>query len=179
EPRSKEARRTEAFPVTAALPPASLRLNELLATRDSSLALVLAALTRIADGDGRARFGDLAVAYREEFLRLIEHRRGASAQQSGSLSVDEARTHLGNSVLPRLAVLQLVTFPTGVLWSEAPVAFSPAVWLDVSADRALVLQQLVEIAEHAVAKAEAVSGDHPRVRNASRLEAQHLVKVYK
>ena len=50
------------------------RLKDLFATRDSSLALAVAALAHVADDQGRAPFGDLAVAYRDEFLKLPEHR---------------------------------------------------------------------------------------------------------
>jgi len=157
----------------------SLRFTELLATRDSSLALVVAALARVADAQGHTTFGELAVAYREEFLKLRVHTMGANAPDAGSLSVDEARTHLGNSVLPRLAVLQLVTFPAGVLWSEAPVAFAPDAWSDLAADREGAARQFLAVAEQAVARAEAASGEHPRVRGGSVLEAHHLAKVYK
>jgi len=159
--------------------PSALPLHDLLATRDSSLALVLAALVRIGDAEGRTSFGDLAVAYREDFLRLREHARGTTTPQAGSLSVDEARTHLGSSVLPRLAVLHLVSFPSGALWNEAPVALATSAWREIAADRETAIRQLVEIAEQAVARAEATTGDHPRVRDASRLEARNLVKVYK
>jgi lipopolysaccharide export system ATP-binding protein len=79
--------------------------------------------------------------------------------------------------MPRLAVLHLVTFPTGVLWSEAPIALATPVWREIAADRDSAIRQLVEIAEQAVARAAA--GAHPRVRDASRLEARRLVKVYK
>src|SRR6266581_6288859 len=51
--------------------------SDLFATRDSSLALAVAALARIADDQGRATFSDLAVAYREEFLKLRAHAKGA------------------------------------------------------------------------------------------------------
>jgi lipopolysaccharide export system ATP-binding protein len=157
----------------------SVHFAELLATRDSSLALVVAALARIADAGGRSTFAELAVAYREEFLKLRAHTKGATPGDAGSLSVDEARTHLGTSVLPRLGVLKLVSFPAGVLWSEAPVAFGPDAWSEIDADREGAARQFLAVAEQAVARAEAVSEDHPRVRGGSMLEAQHLVKVYK
>ncbi|HYT63790.1 MAG TPA: hypothetical protein VEL50_07805, partial [Gemmatimonadales bacterium] len=64
------------------------RFADLFTTRDSSLALAAAALTRIADDSGRATFSDLAVAYREEFLKLRAHAKG-EAQDAGSLSVDD------------------------------------------------------------------------------------------
>ena len=104
------------------------RLAELLATRDSSLALAAAALARIADAQGRATFGALAIAYREEFLKLRAHTKGSAlaSPEAGSLSVDDARTYLANSVLPRLGTLKVLVIPAGALWSEAPIGFAAA-----------------------------------------------------
>ena len=154
------------------------RFADLFATRDSSLALAAAALTRIADDSGRATFSDLAVAYREEFLKLRAHAKG-EAQDAGSLSVDDARAYLATSVLPRLAMLKLIVLPMGALWGDVPVAFAPDVWAGMPSDRASASAHFLELAEETVARSESVSGEHPVVRGGSRLEAQHLVKAYK
>jgi len=53
------------------------------------------------------------------------------------------------------------------------------VWAGVTADRAGTIRSLVAAAEHAYARAEAVSGEHERVADASVLEAAGLVKSYK
>ncbi|HEV8304811.1 MAG TPA: LPS export ABC transporter ATP-binding protein, partial [Gemmatimonadales bacterium] len=157
------------------------RLAELFATRDSSLALAAAALARIADEQGRTSFGALAVAYREEFLKLRAHAQGAAlpVPEAGSLSVDDARAYLSTSVLPRLAMLKVLVLPAGALWSEAPVAFASDVWASMPAERGAAAERFLEIAEQTLARSEAVSGEHPVVRGASRLEAQQLVKSYK
>jgi lipopolysaccharide export system ATP-binding protein len=151
---------------------------DLFATRDSSLALAAAALVRIADEQGRASFSDLAVAYREEFLKLRAHAKG-ELPDAGSLSVDDARAYLATSVLPRLAMLKLVVLPMGALWGDAPVAFAPEVWAGVPADRAAAAQHFLLLAEETVTRSESVSGEHPVVRGGSRLGAEHLVKAYK
>jgi lipopolysaccharide export system ATP-binding protein len=166
---------------SGALPPLSPepRLAELFGAHDPSLALAAAALIRIADERGGATFGDLAVAYREEFLKLRAYAKGSSLPEAGSLSVDDARTHLQSSVLPRLAVLKILAVPTGVLWSEAPVGFSPEVWTEIPADRERAATQLLQAAERAVMRAEAASGEHRQIAGASLLEAFNLVKVYK
>ena len=157
------------------------RLAELLATRDSSLALAAAALARIADAEGRATFGALAVAYREEFLKMRAHAKGSAlaSPEAGSLSVDDARTYLSTSVLPRLATLRVVVLPALPLWSEALVAFAADVWGDMPEEREAAARHFLEVAEQTLARSEAVSGEHAAVRGASRLEAQHLVKTYK
>jgi lipopolysaccharide export system ATP-binding protein len=157
------------------------RLTDLLATRDSSLALAAAALARIADVQGRSTFGALAVAYREEYLKLRAHSKGSALPpaEAGSLSVDDARTYLSTSVLPRLATLKVLVLPAGALWSDAPVGFAPDVWAEMPAEREAAARRFLEIAEQTLARSEAVSGEHPVVRDASRLEAQHLAKTYK
>ena len=154
-------------------------LAELLATGSSSLTLGVAALARVADARGQASFGDMATAYREEYLKLQEQTMGARAPEPGLLSGDDVRTHLGNSVLPRLAELRVVTLPTGALWSEAPVAFAPDIWRDFPDARYEWIEQFLDAAKRAVAHDEAVSADHSHVGGASILEAHHLVKTYK
>ena len=151
-----------------------MSLADLLAGRDASLALGAAALARSADSAGRAPFGDLAVAYREAFLRLRAAHGGMT--DAGSLSVDEARAHLETSVLPRLAVLKLISLPTGKLWSEAPVTFAPAIWAELSAtgDGA---DRLYAAAEQAYSRAE--SHAPAATAGGSVLEARGLVKSYK
>ncbi len=98
---------------------------------------------------------------------------------AGSLSVDDARAYLANSVLPRLAMLKVLVLPMGALWGDVPVAFHPEVWASVAADRPAAAQYFLAQAEDTVARSEAVSGEHPVVRGGSRLEAQRLVKAYK
>ena len=154
------------------------RFSDLFATRDSSLALAAGALARIADDQGQAAFSDLAVAYREEFLKLRAHAKGEMVD-AGSLSVDDARAYLATSVLPRLAMLKVLVLPMGALWGDVPVAFAPDVWASMPAERSAAAQRFLALAEDTVARSESVSGEHPVVRGGSRLEAQHLVKAYK
>jgi len=154
------------------------RFSDLLARSDSSLALATGALARIADDQGRASFSELAVAYREEFLKLQAHAKG-EVPDSGSLSVDDARAYLATSVLPRLAMLKVLVLPMGALWGDVPVAFAPEIWASVAPDRPAAAQYFLALAEQTVARTESVSGEPEVVRGGSRLEAQHLVKAYK
>jgi lipopolysaccharide export system ATP-binding protein len=155
------------------------RFTELFSARDSSLALAAAALARVADDAGRTSFGNLAVAYRDEFLKLRVHSKGAALPDAGSLSVDDARAHLATSVLPRLAMLQVIVLPVGMVYDDTPVAFAPDVWIGLSAMRDVAAQRFLELAEETVARSEAISEPHAQVRGGSRLESQHLVKAYK
>jgi lipopolysaccharide export system ATP-binding protein len=154
------------------------RFADLFTAKDSSLALAAGALARIADDQGRASFSDLAVAYREEFLKLRAHAKG-EMPDAGSLSVDDARAYLATSVLPRLAMLKVLVLPMGALWGDVPVAFAPDFWAGMPADRAAAAQHLLALAEDTVARSESVSGEHPVVSGGSRLEAHNIVKAYK
>ena len=135
------------------------RVGAVLAAKDSSLALAAGALARVADPQGSAPFTELAVAYREEFLKLRAHAKGAAEpQDAGSLSVDDARSYLATSVLPRLAMLKVIVLPMGALWGDVPIAFAPEVWADMSADRPAASQYFLALAEETLARSESVSG---------------------
>jgi lipopolysaccharide export system ATP-binding protein len=165
--------------MTGPATPGPGHLATLLAARDSSLPLVAAALARVADERGRAPFGELAVAYREEFLQLRAHSRGASLPELGGLSVEEFATNLRTSTLPRLALLKVVGYPVGVPGDATPIAFTPEAWAELSADRAGAADRLLAAAERAVARAESASGEHRVVSGGSLLEAHGLVKIYR
>ena len=154
------------------------RLPDLLAARDSSLPLAAAALARMADEHGRTTFGELALAYREEFLKLRARAGGTGLPELGGLSVEEFRTSLRTSVLPRLGLMQAVTYPAGLLDEDSPVAFTPEAWAELRADSGTA-DRLLEAAERALARAESPSGASHRVAGGSLLEAHGLVKTYK
>jgi len=161
-------------------PADDLRMPALLAARDSSLPLAAAALAQVADEHGAASFGQLAVAYREEFLRVRARVRGTAQSESGSLSVDDSRDNLRGSVLPRLALDRIVTLPAGPWWDDTPIAFAPDLWGQVAADRAGIAARLLDAAVETLARAE-TGGAAPqaRVSGGSRIASQGLVKAYK
>jgi lipopolysaccharide export system ATP-binding protein len=151
----------------------------LLASRDSSLPLAVAAIVQVADDHGLAPLGPLAVTYREDFLRVRAQVRGTTLPESGSLSVDDARTNLRASVLPRLELERIVTLPTD--WhDEARVSVTPELWAAVAPDRAGVVARLLEAAARALERAE-TAGATPTapVAGGSRIESHGLVKAYK
>ena len=162
--------------------PAPQHLAELLAERDSSLPLAAAALARVADALGRTTFGELATAYREEFLQLRTYARGASLPELGGLALEDFGASLRTSVLPRLGMMKVVTYPVGPLVEATPVAFTPELWAGLQpagAGGQSAADRLLEAAQAALARAEATSGAYKRVEGGSLLEAHGLVKIYK
>src|SRR5256712_239218 len=160
-------------------PVSSRHLADLIAARDSSLPLAAAALARVADEQGHAPFSQLAIAYRKEFLTLRAHSREGGLTELGGLSVEEFRTSLRTSVLPRLALMKVVTYAAAALGDSALIAFTVDAWAEIAADRAMSADRLLDAAERALARAEPVGDDRPAVSDGSRLTASGLLKVYK
>jgi lipopolysaccharide export system ATP-binding protein len=161
------------------LPPARTamaRIEALLAARDSSLPLAAAAILQAADDRGVAPFGALAVAYREEFLQVRARVRGTSLEESGSLSVDDARDNLRTSVLPRLELEQVVDLP-GEWRDDAGVSVHADLWPLLAPDRASVTARLLAAAAATLERAETPGA--PAVQRGSRIESRGLVKAYK
>ncbi len=128
--------------------------------RDASQPLAMAAFLRTADQDGTVRFGDLAVAYREEYLEL-ERRIKGDAVGAGTLSVDEVRSYLSQSVLPRLATEGMLADLPEVIDDTAPVRVNPTAWAGLYADlegaRAALLAQAEDILRTMEARPEPVA----------------------
>ncbi|MGH7754247.1 MAG: hypothetical protein ACREN5_15685, partial [Gemmatimonadales bacterium] len=104
-------------------PPPAPELRQMLAHRDPSLALAVAALLRRAGPDGAVLFGELAVAYTEDYLDLRRRTLDERLPEGGVLSVDQVRGHLMTSVLPRLVtdgvlepVPEAVEYDTRLQW---------------------------------------------------------------
>jgi lipopolysaccharide export system ATP-binding protein len=154
-------------------------LDALFDARDSSLPLAAAAIVQVADEHGLVPLGALAVAYREAFLQVRAQVRGTDLPESGNLSVDDARSNLWGSVLPRLALEGMITLPAS--WHEgASLRVVPSIWPTVAPDRASVISRLLEAAARALERAE-TAGAAPAapLAGGSRIESYGLVKAYK
>jgi len=153
------------------------RLRASFGGKDPSLPLVAAALLTHADEFGAVRFADLAVAYRENYLRLQQLAWGEAVRQRGALSVDEVRRHLQASVLPRLAGEGIIQPQPERLEETDAIALSPTVWEALKDRTAAASAELIEIALAAVRSAEAV-GTEVEI-SGSTLTASGLVKSYR
>jgi lipopolysaccharide export system ATP-binding protein len=153
------------------------RLRASFEGKDPSLPLVAAALLTHADEFGAVSFADLAVAYRENYLRLQQLAWGEAVRQRGALSVDEVRRHLQASVLPRLAGEGIIQSPPERLEESDAIALSPTVWEALKDRTAAASAELLEIALAAVRAAEAV-GTEVEI-SGSTLTATGLVKSYR
>ena len=159
------------------LPPKIRSILEQHATGDRSLVLALESLVRAAGPDGVATINDVAICYRLDHLAMIRAEGLDADAMAGRLSLDEVRTHLAASVLPRLAAEGvLVLPPEGLKAPDARVRLTDALWAQVAPARAEVADTL----RH--------TGEQPIVGRPSRqvstiggsvLQAERLVKMYR
>lgn len=153
-----------------------------LHARDPSVCLAVAALLKCVDAAGATQFGQVAVAYREDYLAALRVAAGeAGRPDPGTLSVDEVRRHLATSVLPRLATEGILEEPLRGWTDETTAQFRPAVWelLGVSSETrqtlldAASLGMITHSTGERAARREAVAPE-----SASRLEGTGLTKTY-
>ena len=104
--------------MTAPLGPQQVHLLvDRLARGDRSTALALRALIAAADDDGYATIDRVAVLYRQDHLSAQRAAGRDAEREAGELSMDQVRSHLVTSVLPRLASEHVVALQASDLMS--------------------------------------------------------------
>jgi lipopolysaccharide export system ATP-binding protein len=147
-----------------------------IAEGDRSLALLMGCLLASADDSGAALLNEVAIAFRDRHLRLVRAEGRDAERESGRLSLDEVRTYLGRSLLPRLQREGVVEMPpVDSMGPEAEIAIAPAVWSRVGAYRTELAQSLVDLGQRPSGAVSVPLADVGQ----SVLEAQGLVKVYR
>ena len=162
--------------MTPPFPPRIQQLIDHLARGDRSTALALHALITVAGPDGCASLNEIAIHYRDDHIAALRAEGKDAEGEAGRLGLDEVRTHLAGSVLPRLASEGAVVLPqSGLTPSEAKVRLVEAVWADIAPHRGAVAEVLKHSGEFAVTEPAAPAPATAR----SVLEAQGLVKMYR
>ncbi len=144
----------------------------LLAERDASLSLALAALVHGSDTDGSVPLDQLVMAYRSTFLSAVETIPGLPRSE---LSGEQLRESLTESVLPRLADGGWITDESGAGW--AVVRATSRWWPDAVADRSAALAHLLAAAQEGHDRHEA--GGATPVGEGSVLEGTGLCKSFR
>ncbi len=152
---------------------------EQAARGDRSVVLALHALLSVAGDDAAARFNDVAIVYRDDYLASLRATGRDAEREAGRLSLDEVRKHLAESVFPRLAAEGLVTTPDeGILAPDAMLRVGERLWAEVRAARQEVAEAIRATGEHVAVAGEADRGAHP-APSGSILKADGLVKKYR
>ena len=164
--------------------PARIRaLLEHFAPHDRGPVMATHALFASADPQGMARFDEVARVYRDDYL-LLEKAAGRDADRAaGTLSLDEVRAHLRDSLLPRLVAEGLITLPSsGLDQPGAKVQVVGDMWDGVKSNRERITEEVKRRSTQGVA---IQTGRVPiftpatQAKLTARLEAKGLVKTYK
>jgi lipopolysaccharide export system ATP-binding protein len=166
------------------LPSRIRALIEHFAPHDRSPVMAMNAIFAVADwATGAARFDEVAVIYREDYL-LLERAAGRDAERAaGELSLDQVRAHLRDTLLPRLVADDVITLPAaGLDQPGAKLQVVPRVWEHVKDRREQVTSEVrrrtTEVVRVQTGRAP-VFTPATQARLTSRLEAKGLVKTYK
>jgi lipopolysaccharide export system ATP-binding protein len=151
------------------------RLVEQAAQGDFSTKVALGALVSAAREDGGATLNEIAIRYRDIYLLALREEGRDAAHEAGRLGLDEVRSHLAASVLPRLASMGTIILPQGGLRSpDARVRIIERLWQEIAPLKAEVAETIRHTGEY-----QAVTGNG-RPRGArSLLQADGLVKMYR
>jgi lipopolysaccharide export system ATP-binding protein len=148
--------------------------------RNPSLPLALAAFLRVAASDGTVAFGDLAVAYREDYLALERQTGYVGEGGGGALSMDEVRRFLASSVLPRLAGDGFITAAPGPEADDAVrVRMPDERWLEFVPEREGRRLAFLEVAADRLAAAAAAAVVEAPAPAGSVLQGRGLTKAYR
>ena len=145
---------------------------------ERSSVLALEALVRIADDSGSATLNDIAIGYRDEYLRTLREEGKDAQREAGRLSLDEVRSYLTTWVLPRLATEKVVILPPGDVGDYTLVRLSDSLWSDIAPLRAQVADMLRQTGEFPRPATGPIAAD-VRATGSSTLSAEGLVKIYR
>jgi lipopolysaccharide export system ATP-binding protein len=158
----------------------SPRIRELvrqLSGGERSIDIAVGAIISSADDKGSAKFKDVATRYRDEYLRVIRAEGRDAEREAGRLGLDEVRSYLAESVIPRLigagGLVAPAPDPDDV---EARVQIADTLWKEVAAHKADVAEALRHTGDHAAPDAIMEARPAP---SGSILEAQGLLKSYR
>jgi lipopolysaccharide export system ATP-binding protein len=162
--------------------PGGAEIRELvnrLAGADRSAAFALHAILSEADESGYAPVNRVAIRFRDDFLDSLRARGEDATRESGRLSLDEVRSFLDTSVLPRLTGQNVIDYPVTLAGSSEPgMRVKPEVWASVAGVRAEFAERLKVTGEVAAVSPQpskpAVSPDEGSV-----LHAEGLSKAYR
>ncbi|HEY4953902.1 MAG TPA: LPS export ABC transporter ATP-binding protein [Gemmatimonadaceae bacterium] len=144
---------------------------------ERSVAFALAAVIREADASGSASFKDVAIRYRDEYLHALRAEGKDAEREAGRLGLDEVRSYLAGSVIPRLvgdgALVGPVPDPDEV---DARVQLSESLWHTVAPIKGEISEVFRQNGDAAATASIGLARPAP---SGSILEAKGLVKTYR
>ena len=159
-------------------PPRVEQLIARMSTRERSTALALQALFARVDEQGRAGVHDVALAFRDDYLRTLRDEGKNVEREAGRLSLDEVDRYVAEHALPRLTEDGVIRqLGKSLNDPDAAVMVEESLWREVAPVRAEVARLIYEACDQTEFELHH-SGVIP-IPRASVLEAQGLVKTYR
>ena len=153
---------------------------EQLAGGDRSVAFALHAIVSEADEQGSASLHDVAIRYRDDHLGALRVEGRDVEREAGRLGLDEVRSHLVKSVLPRLRGEGLLSAAPTAAEEGGRIVVAPALWAEIAPLRNAVASDLRATGEHVTIAPVPTPATAPApTPSGSVLEAEGLVKVYR
>ena len=161
-----------------ALPPKVAAILGELAKSERVDGFAFHAIVRAADDGGCTSVRDVAVAYRDDYLRALRSEGRDAEREAGRLGLDEVCDYMLSSVLPRLVEAGLLL---PVRQAAEPYAtdvhVKPAIWSEIEPLREQVAEAAFRTGEYSRQQLTRNTGEHHV--SGSVLEAQGLTKIYK
>lgn len=161
-----------------ALPPQVAAILGDLVKSDRVDAFAFHAIVRAADESGRTSVHDVAVAYRDDYLRALRAEGRDAESEAGRLGLDEVCDYLLSSILPRLAEAGLLLpLKESDEPYETALQVQPAIWAEIVPLREQVAEAAFRTGEYSRQQLTRKTGEIPV--SGSVLEAEGLTKIYK
>ena len=161
-----------------ALPPKVASILAQLAKSDRVDAFAFHAIVRVANDAGATTVHDVAVSYRDDYIRALRAEGRDAEREAGRLGLDEVREYLLKSILPRLADAGLVLpLRRGLDQYDTKVQVEQSAWREIAPLRDQVAEAAFKTGEYSRQQLTKKSGEY-RV-SGSTLEAEGLTKMYR
>jgi len=160
------------------LPPKVSAILSELGTGERVDALAFHAIVRAANDKGCTTVHDVAVAYRDDYLRALRAEGRDAEKEAGRLGLDEVNDYLFSSVLPRLVEAGLLLPPKRADEAyETSLQIQPDVWTEIAPLRDQVAEAALRTGEYSRQQLTRKTGEF--TISGSVLEAEGLTKIYK
>ncbi len=144
------------------------------------MSIALAAIIREADDNGSATFHEVAIRYRDEFLRALRVDGKDAEREAGRLGLDEVESYLAASILPRLAGDGAIRpIDENMNPADVRIQLTESLWADIAPNREPIAEVFRHTREFASMETPPAPPARPALAGGSILEAKGLVKSYR
>jgi lipopolysaccharide export system ATP-binding protein len=145
---------------------------------ERSMSIALGAIVREADLSGSASFHNVAIRYRDEFLRSLRAEGKDAEREAGRLGLDEVESYILASIIPRLVgdgVIEPFAFEQGT--TDVRIQLAANLWKEIAPHRGEISEVLRHTGEFSAIEAQKEVARI--VPGGSTLEAKGLLKTYR